>query len=552
MNKLFRRLCLVLLLVSFLPLSAGVNLKNGNYYVSYTDHKLGTSKAPLKSIVRTYNSKSVGVGLFGYGWGSDIETRLKAYPDGFIIVQENGLGGSTYFVPLISDESLKEFMIDMIVDTAIEQGDLKNNPSAILQYRESMADWEKRASKWDLYVKKGLLEYETSFIEDMEWHSNQRGNQVIKFNGSTFLRKANKADDTFNLNGQLTRIDYGNGIYSVIEYENSRIRKISNSEGSVYTLETNSDGLIIKIISPDGESSYKYSGNDLIETSDTLGNIYLHQYDTNHNMTQISYQDDSKYMIEYYPGTQFVKQTTSRTGEVTDYEYGKYFKEDGSVDKDHYSTSVYRTDEYTGEPYLSNYVEYIIGTRPSGKRYTAMVKTIRNGIETTTLYDDLCDNVKKITRGVRTTTFEYNNRCLMTRKDRGDGDVIELDYHPDFDKITRVTEYGITTTFNYDQKGNLIEADINTGEWLKLEYDDKSQILVMRQKDRTLNFEYNEYGKPVRIIMEGKGSIDVTYDSNGEIDKVNSESGHKMALEVTSAFQSMLAIVKPAGVDLGL
>jgi predicted RecB family endonuclease len=59
-------------------------------------------------------------------------------------------------------------------------------------------------------------------------------------------------------------------------------------------------------------------------------------------------------------------------------------------------------------------------------------------------------------------------------------------------------------------------------------------------------------GKPVEIEMEKVGVINVAYDNYGEIKKVESKAGAKMALQVTQAFQSLLSIVKPAGVNLNM
>ena len=55
---------------------AGVNYKNGNFYVSYTDIVVPGGGKDLE-ITRTYNSHSTKAGWFGMGWGSDFETRLE-------------------------------------------------------------------------------------------------------------------------------------------------------------------------------------------------------------------------------------------------------------------------------------------------------------------------------------------------------------------------------------------------------------------------------------------------------------------------------------------
>jgi hypothetical protein len=69
---------------------------------------------------------------------------------------------------------------------------------------------------------------------------------------------------------------------------------------------------------------------------------------------------------------------------------------------------------------------------------------------------------------------------------------------------------------------------------------------------RTLTFQYNELGKPTAIDLVGIGRVDVLYDDRGEIRSVESEAGHQMALEITQAFQTLLSIVKPSGVNLNM
>ena len=47
---------------------AGVNLKNGNFYINYTDIIAPGGGHDIE-IIRTYNSKATEVGWFGFGWG---------------------------------------------------------------------------------------------------------------------------------------------------------------------------------------------------------------------------------------------------------------------------------------------------------------------------------------------------------------------------------------------------------------------------------------------------------------------------------------------------
>ena len=60
----------VALYVMLLPVvaTAGVNLKNGNFFITFTDI-VTPAGAHGFSMSRTYNSKSTQSLSFGYGWG---------------------------------------------------------------------------------------------------------------------------------------------------------------------------------------------------------------------------------------------------------------------------------------------------------------------------------------------------------------------------------------------------------------------------------------------------------------------------------------------------
>ena len=133
-----------------------------------------------------------------------------------------------------------------------------------------------------------------------------------------------------------------------------------------------------------------------------------------------------------------------------------------------------------------------------------------------------------------------------------------MKYHSTSEKLTYVKNDEGTYEFTYDENLNLTYAIKNKKQWVKLIYDDKNKISSMTDgnketdKTRTLIFEYNSIGKPIKINMKDIGAINVTYDENGKIERVESQEGHKMALQVTQAFQSLLQLVKPSGVNLNM
>ena len=89
-----------LMTLALLPMVAlgGVNLKNGNFYITYTDIIVPGGDHDLE-VTRTFNAKSTENGWYGFGWGSLYETKLNVSADGSVVVVENGSGAQTRFVP---------------------------------------------------------------------------------------------------------------------------------------------------------------------------------------------------------------------------------------------------------------------------------------------------------------------------------------------------------------------------------------------------------------------------------------------------------------------
>jgi YD repeat-containing protein len=97
----------------------------------------------------------------------------------------------------------------------------------------------------------------------------------------------------------------------------------------------------------------------------------------------------------------------------------------------------------------------------------------------------------------------------------------------------------------YDGYGNLISVSNNTGQHVELVYNDQNQISVIKGIGTgDLHFTYNSHGKPIVMEIPGLGRIDVTYDDNDNIQKAESDSGRKIALEVTGRFQTLLDLIR--------
>lgn len=527
---------------------AGVNLKNGNYYISYTDVVIPGGGKPLR-ITKTYNSKSTEVGWFGFGWGSDYETFLKVSADGSVVVHENGAGAQTRFIPKVQVNT-KEAAMNIVKKMREKSQMTESNANSLI------AKLEKNAELRHAYARQ--FGVEAKLANGTELFSNERGMQRLVKTPTGYQRVySDGKKEEFNKNGRLAKVSYKSGYFLDVlpkdRVQDSQITAIKDSAGKQVFFEWHSSGMVKALFSSkDRKAQYEYKGKDLISSTDLIGNKYLYSYDPNHNLTKITYGDKKTQEITYEPKTQFVSSVKKKNGDLTKYKYGS----DPKNPDLHYWTEVTKQG-LSGKP-VTNYYEYEIRTKPDGQQYTYRIVTKINGIKTETIYSECCSLPLKIARGNKVTNFEYNADGLLTKKTSSAGENVELAYNNSCKKISKVLKNGKWTNFEYDKKCNLQKAVNSVGKAVFLVYDRKSRITKMVDRDnkskkqQVLTFKYNAMGKPVEITMEKAGKINVMYDNYGSIKKVESDKGQKMALKVTRAFQNLLAIVKPAGVNLNL
>lgn len=540
------KLLRIFIMMMLLPFStfAGVNLKNGNFYISYTDIIVPGGGNDLE-VTRTYNSKSTEKGWFGFGWGSQFETFLTVAPDGTVVVHENGAGALTRFAP--EQDVNPSAAADKIIEAMRKRTALTDSVASNLK-QKLVNDAELRLA----YSRR--FGVSANLADGTVLTSNARGIQTLRKTKDGFVREYNDGkNEMFNNEGQLVSIKDKNGYTIDFEYKNAKVHAIKDSQAKQLFFEWYNDGKVKNIWSAgDKKTLYKYKGDNLIESTDVGGNTYTYEFDSNHNMVAIGYADGSKMKINYTQNTQFVSEVISRNSESTKYEYGSNAKNPDM----HYWTTVKKSTP--GGREVANRYEYEMKRRPDGSQYTYRIVTDVNGLSTETIYSECCSLPLKITRGEEVTTFEYNDKGLLTKKTSTRGEYVELKYHEEFNKITRVVNNQGWTNFEYDNRGNLSKAVNSDNKAVMLFYDRQGRINRMIDQNlqskerRTLDFKYNALGKPVEIAMDSVGKINVAYDNYGEIRKVESEAGHQMALKVTQAFQSLLSIVKPAGVNLNM
>src|SRR5215210_6552629 len=103
-------------LAALAPLTAfaNVSLKNGNFFIGYTDIVYPGGFEP--KMERVYNSKTPFKGMYGWGWGNEYEVFLSVSADGSVVAHEYGGGAENRFSPTAFNATELNKAVDMIAE----------------------------------------------------------------------------------------------------------------------------------------------------------------------------------------------------------------------------------------------------------------------------------------------------------------------------------------------------------------------------------------------------------------------------------------------------
>ncbi|RZJ79825.1 MAG: hypothetical protein EOO47_09570, partial [Flavobacterium sp.] len=332
---------IVLLFCLAINVYAGVNIKNGNFYISYTDHSF-KDKGGFE-LERTYDSKAIDIGIFGFGWGSIIEDRLVFIGDGNIVLKYGGgASGRISFLPRVKNQYLINQCINQLIAVMVKSGDLKNTPISLANEKAKLLSNDYRTNKWLKYANKGIVK--TNLKPYGNYYAPGWSNNTLTFYNNTFTNNNASWGEIKNFDTAgnfISMHNKNNELLFNITYEDNKIQTLTDGKGNKFDFEIDVNGRVARIKTSKGESKYEYDDkNNLIESIDIAKNLYKHQYDKSHNMTKISYVDDTSMQIAYDQSTFFVSSVTNRDRSITQYDYKSFYASDGSIDDNHYATWV--------------------------------------------------------------------------------------------------------------------------------------------------------------------------------------------------------------------
>lgn len=264
------------------PAVGMVDMKNANYSDSWTDVEVELTPDALFDIERTYNSRSLHDGMFGFGWCSELETTFTMGGEGEIVVTVCGSGLRETFYPASAGE-----------------GGSKR------YYNRS---------------KSGFIDVKP---DGYEWTTSVGLRQKNRGMGCPPSYRAVRRYD--NLWRTVAVTIRGIGGYHVTYHGGKReVDQVTFDTGEVLSFQYYSNGKVAKIESnKNGKGSeYRYSRDgDLIRVKNWWGNTYSYMYDGWHNLTRIDLPDHTYKALTYDVERDWVMSFRNRDGCLEEYQY---------------------------------------------------------------------------------------------------------------------------------------------------------------------------------------------------------------------------------------
>lgn len=520
---------------------AGVDLRQGNFYMSYTDLDFPGSKA---DITRSYNSGNTNTGLFGYGWSAFIETKITALPDGTISLSWWGGGLGDYYEPAVVDRKGLYAMVDAIIKEQLKNKKLDNNPVAIAEKRSYyLVNNKQRAEKYIELQKKMIVPvYIPPAQQQKKWLLDV--NQVIVWTGTTYKVKSWDDSYEFNTKGQLTVVN--DRSYTMrIEYANDRLASITVNDSSTCHITTNAAGRIVQLAmttsSGEKKAVFQYDSlNNLLYSKDAGNNEYWFSYDLYHNLVRIGYTDSTSMEMVYDAASNRVIKLKERKGNYITYQYPYFYTEEGRVNYDHYATRVRQLDQ-SGSLLFTQYKEFENRVKDDGSTYLHRILEQTDTSYHEVLYAPEVGNARYRKKNNKEAWAAYDSKRRPSYLHINDS-IYRVAYNvkdlPEyFTQTDSVTNTGIEYKYSYDEEGRLVQVWRNTDKFTIAYLPGTNSAAVQKENGPLLVIEERADGTAA-LTSKDWGSISL---SKTEWKEIN-DALKNPTIDTSGAEQKLLAL----------
>ncbi len=559
-----RKVFVLAFILASLQSQAVVDMKNANYSDTWTDIIVPGTGYDLR-VQRTYNSRTLFNGIFGFGWCSDFETKLEITAENNIKVTECGGGLEISYKPKDFNDKEINSSIDKIVAEV-----KKRNPSLTDKYLSGLKE-ELKSRPFFREELTRQLGFSGKVAQGKTYYAQGRQDEQIVFEKDVYTRTMpDKTTQKFDKTGKLVSMFDKNGNFLRLTYKGSLLSKVADNSGRSLDFQYDSTNKKVKSVSgPSGLiSTYQYKGEDLTLALNAWKDTYRYEYDDVHNLVKVDFPDKTSKIIKYNKDKDWVIGFIDRQKCEEKYTY----EENPKDPLNHYWSIVEKRCQ--GKVTNQSKYEFWHKFSKDGKRYLYRAYSKINNSVTDIIYHEVFGKPIYINRNNIRIQYSYNQGGLIEKKEEpakttlysyknscGKVSTVASQYFG-FEKAKKEAEKPrkkliktVTTNFNYDApKCNLVTAKNSEGQSVRLQYDVRGRIeKITDQSKKIVLIKYEDrFGKPSVVTRPGLGTINVSYKKDGSINKVNSQEGPAVAAQVASVFNNLLEIISPASSELSI
>jgi RHS repeat-associated protein len=464
-----------------------VNIDAGDKIQRAADFAL-SGYGPQLALMRTYHSQDLSDGPFGFGWHTNLTTRLLLVTDGVvhtaIVVQGDG--------------RRKRFEKQADGSWTSPPGCYKTLTVAA----DGSAEVRDKYGSIQFFDSAGRL----TNIED------RNGNALaLGYDAAGVIASATAAD------GRALTFTKG---------ADGRIARATDPLGRSFQYEYDANGYLTRVTDPEGgEVVYSYHANGNLHTIvDARGNTAITlTYDNQDRVIREVMADGATFRFEYLSATQ--TRTTNPRGYQNLYTFNALAQPIEARD------ALNRTTQWTWDDNY-NRLSYTDGNgHTAAFTYDAngnlLTETDPLGQVTTYTYEPVFNQVTSETDAEgNVTRFEYDDRGNLIKIIDALGDEATLTYDAE-GRLTSVTdERGYTTVYSYDAAGDLSSVTDALGNAATMVHDAVGNLTSITDAEgRTTAFEYDDLNRRTKITDAAGGETRLSYDANGNITSVTDPRG---------------------------
>lgn len=541
------------------PATALVDMKNANFSDYWVDLMLPNSNSLMK-VSRTYSSRSLFSGMFGFGWCSQIESKIEVTLEGNLILSECG-SGPVHFFPANYNTQLINNSVEKII-TALKRTEPAKNKKYFEDLREQMRTDHRLRTRYA-----GEVGFKILPVRNTVFLMNGKELDKITFDGSFYVRQVPDGSvQKFDSGGRLSYLYDKQKNFLKFSYNANLPNMITDNLGNKLVLSYTPEKKIKQITANGMIVSYKFSGENLVQVTNAWQNTYSYSYDTNHNLLKIQFPDGTYKSISYIESKDWVRDFRDRDGCVETYE----FTMSQESPKDHYWSTAVKS--CNGKTAYKHRYEFWYQSRPDKEKYLSRVVSEKNNQILDISYHQDFGKPIAIRKNADVTTYQYLNNGFLKQKtvslfvpqtDETNKYSLSFEYDKEWRIESAATEYfnkagkvlrKKKTFFKYDAANRLTLAKASDGQFVEIKYN--SIGLISSIADQTKKEVFIEYDaktqKPTSIARPEVGSLQLTYASTGELKKVNNKGGSSTTSQIYSAFNNFIEMVGPVSTELSL